>query len=72
MRRITCIGAQSIAVTEQPVQLPSIEMQCRRRSADIRARTFFASPANDVLATPAMQLPLFEESVASSAYHCGM
>lgn len=66
MKRMTCIGAQSIPLTELTARPPSIEMQCRR-TGDVYNRTFFAAPPSDAGPTSAMQLPLFEESLARAS-----
>lgn len=64
MKRMTCIGAQSVSVSELTVPRPGIEMQCRRDSGDGQHRTFItAHPMDDEAAHSALQGSLFEEPV---------
>lgn len=64
MKRMTCIGAQSVSVTELVVPRPGIEMLCRRDSGDGQHRTFItAHPMDDEAAFSALQGALFEELV---------
>lgn len=66
MKRMTCIGAQSVAVPELTAPRPGVVMQCRRDSGDGQQRTFVAAHGmDDEPARSALQLPLFEEPVAN-------
>ena len=65
MKRMTCIGAQAVPVTELTMPRPGVEMQCRRDSGDGEHRTFItAHPLDDEAALSALQQSLFEEPVA--------
>lgn len=64
MKRMVCIGAQSIDVAEMAVALPGFAMQCRRDSGPAELRTYFGAHPMDQSATPQVQLTLFEERVA--------
>jgi hypothetical protein len=61
MKRMVCIGAQSIDVAEMAVALPGFEMLCRRDSGPVQPRTFFGAHPGDPSATAQVQLALFEE-----------
>jgi hypothetical protein len=61
MKRMICIGAQSIDVAEMTVALPGVEMLCRRDSGPAQLRTFFGAHPIDQSATAQVQLSLFEE-----------
>lgn len=64
MKRMKCIGAQAVAVSELSMPRPGVEMQCRRDSGDGQQRTFItAHPMDDEAALSALQLTLFEEPV---------
>jgi hypothetical protein len=63
MKRMICIGTQSIAVVAMAVPLPGFEMLCRRDSGPAQLRTYVcASPMDQSEAAP-LQLALFEERV---------
>lgn len=65
MKRMKCIGAQSVAETELTAPRPGVEMPCRRDSGDDQHRTFVAAhPSDDEAALAARQLSLFDESAA--------
>ncbi len=68
MKRMTCIGAQSVAVSESTALRPGVEMPCRRDSGDGQQRTFVvaAHPFEDAQALSVLQLPLFEEPAADA------
>lgn len=66
MKRMKCIGAQSIDVTEKTAPLPVIEMPCRRDDGTTHHRTFFkAVPVEEMPEMSTVQLPLFEETLGS-------
>lgn len=66
MKRMTCIGAQAIAMTELTAPRPVTEMQCRRDNGDTEHRTFFVThPIDDGAAMSSLQLPLFEDPDAN-------
>ncbi|MES2947590.1 MAG: hypothetical protein V4858_03515 [Pseudomonadota bacterium] len=67
MKRITCIGANSVAVTELTAPRPGVVMQCRRDSGDGVHRTFVpAHVLDEEPALAALQMSLFEEPVADA------
>ena len=64
MKRMKCIGAQSVAVAELTTPRRGVEMQCRRDRGDGQHRTFItAHLQDDEAALSAVQLSLFEEPV---------
>jgi hypothetical protein len=67
MKRMKCIGAQSVALTELTTPRPGVEMECRRDSGDGQHHTFVtAHPLDDEAALSALQLSLFEEPVTDA------
>jgi hypothetical protein len=65
MKRMKCIGAQAVPVSELTMPRPRAELPCRRGSGDGEHRTFVtAHPMDNVAAMSALQLSLFEEPVA--------
>lgn len=62
MKRMTCIGAQAVALAELTTPRSGVEMQCRRDRGDGQHHTFVtAHPLGDEAALSALQLSLFEE-----------
>ena len=66
MKRMRCIGAQSVDVTELTAPLMGVEMLCRRDSDHAEHRTFVSTTPMDMHAISSMQLPLFGEPLAST------
>ena len=68
MKRMVCIGAQSVAAADLAASQPGVVMPCRRDSGDGQHRTYVAAcPEEDELvAHSALQLPLFEELAADA------
>lgn len=64
MKRMICIGAQSVDVSELAVPLPGVKMLCRRDSGPAQLRIYLRAHAIDLPATAQVQLSLFEEAVA--------
>lgn len=60
MKRMVCIGAQSIAVAEIVVPPPGLEMQCRRDDGPVQLRTYFCTHPIEPPTTLQVQLSLFE------------
>ena len=61
MKRMKCIGAQSVVATEKTGSLAVIEFPCRREDGPAHYRTFFRATLTDPAEMPELQLPLFEE-----------
>ena len=61
MKRMKCIGAQSVVATQKNASLAAIEIPCRREDGPTHYRTFFRAALTDPAEMFESQLPLFEE-----------
>jgi hypothetical protein len=68
MRRMKCIGAQSIALTATTAPPSVIKMQCRRSSSNTEHCMFVSNIGNGVPAISSVQLPLFEDLSVAAAH----
>jgi hypothetical protein len=64
MKRMICIGAQSIEPAEAAAAPRLVEKPCRRDSDSSRLRTYLSACPPDVHAGTIEQLSLFEEHCA--------
>lgn len=69
MKRMKCIGAQSVDATELTAPPPPVQMLCRRNTGDNENRSFVsASYQTDAPASSALQMPLFDEPPISARF----
>lgn len=67
MKRMKCIGAQSVDETELTAPLPAVQLLCRRNTGGDENRSFVsASYATYAPVMSALQMPLFDEPLVSA------
>lgn len=67
MKRMVCIGAQSIDAADITARLPVVEKLCRRDGGPAQLRTYLSVRPVDVHPCALAQLPLFDEIPAQAS-----